>query len=72
MGRRGAQRAESRRVERTVKTRYVPLVALGAAYSFLVMMLNVPIPGHVQGRPIVALSRADARAPMSTAAPRRG
>jgi ABC-type Co2+ transport system permease subunit len=32
-----------RRVRKIVKNRYVPLVALGAAYSFLVMMFNVPI-----------------------------
>jgi cobalt ECF transporter T component CbiQ/cobalamin biosynthesis protein CbiM len=36
--------AAGRRVRRVVKTRYVPLLAIGAAYSFLVMMLNVPIP----------------------------
>jgi len=33
-----------RRVRKVVKNRYVPLVAIGAAYSFLVMMFNVPIP----------------------------
>ena len=27
-----------------MKSRYVPLMAVGAAYSFLVMMFNVPIP----------------------------
>ena len=49
----------ARRVERTVKTRYVPLVALGAAYSFLVMMLNVPIPdgttAHAVGAVLIAI-----------------
>ena len=33
-----------RRVSKIVKHRYVPLLAIGAAYSFLVMMFNVPIP----------------------------
>ena len=33
-----------RRVRKVVTSRYVPLLALGAAYSFLVMMFNVPIP----------------------------
>jgi cobalt/nickel transport system permease protein len=33
-----------RRVRRIVKSRYVPLVAIGAAFSFLIMMFNVPIP----------------------------
>ncbi len=49
----------ARRVERTVKSRYVPLVALGAAYSFLVMMLNVPIPdgttAHAVGAVLIAV-----------------
>src|SRR3954466_8978503 len=34
----------SRRIRTVVTTRSVPLVALGAAYCFLVMMFNVPIP----------------------------
>lgn len=38
-----------RRVERTVRTRQVPLLALGAAFSFVIMMFNVPIPGGTSG-----------------------
>ena len=34
----------ARRVQRVVKSRYAPLMAVGAAYCFLVMMFNVPIP----------------------------
>ena len=34
----------SRATRKVVKSRYVPLVAIGAAFSFLVMMFNVPIP----------------------------
>jgi cobalt/nickel transport system permease protein len=49
----------ARRVERTVKSRYVPLVALGAAYAFLVMMLNIPIPdgttAHAVGAVLIAI-----------------
>jgi cobalt/nickel transport system permease protein len=49
----------SRRVKRVVTSRYVPLVALGAAYSFLVMMLNVPIPdgtsAHAVGAVLIAV-----------------
>ena len=48
-----------RRVRRIVKTRYVPLLALGAAYCFLVMMFNVPIPdgttAHAVGGVLVAV-----------------
>src|SRR5580765_4900134 len=51
--------AAGRRVRRIVKTRYVPLVAVGAAYCFLVMMLNVPIPdgttAHAVGAVLVAV-----------------
>ena len=47
-----------RRVRKVVKSRYVPLVAIGAAYCFLVMMFNVPIPdgttAHAVGGVLVA------------------
>jgi cobalt/nickel transport system permease protein len=49
----------SRRVRKVVKNRYVPLLALGAAYCFLVMMFNVPIPdgttAHAVGGVLVAV-----------------
>jgi cobalt/nickel transport system permease protein len=48
-----------RRVRKVVKTRYVPLLAIGAAYTFLVMMLNVPIPdgttAHAVGAVLIAV-----------------
>ena len=48
-----------RRVRKIVKNRYVPLVAIGAAYSFLVMMFNVPIPdgttAHAVGGVLIAV-----------------
>src|SRR5579862_266297 len=48
-----------RRVRKTVKSRYVPLLAIGAAYAFLVMMLNVPIPdgttAHAVGAVLIAV-----------------
>ena len=48
-----------RRVRKVVKNRYVPLVAIGAAYSFLVMMFNVPIPdgttAHAVGGVLIAV-----------------
>ena len=48
-----------RRVKKVVKSRYVPLVAIGAAYSFLVMMFNVPIPdgttAHAVGAVLIAV-----------------
>jgi cobalt/nickel transport system permease protein len=48
-----------RRVRKVVKSRSVPLVAIGAAYSFLVMMFNVPIPdgttAHAIGGVLIAV-----------------
>ncbi|MDQ1520440.1 MAG: cobalt/nickel transport system permease protein, partial [Actinomycetota bacterium] len=50
--------AAGRRVRRVVKQRYVPLVAISAAYCFLVMMFNVPVPdgttAHAVGGVLVA------------------
>src|SRR5262245_66162883 len=47
------------RVRRVVRSRYVPLIAVAAAYSFLVMMLNVPVPdgttAHAVGAVLVAI-----------------
>ena len=49
----------ARRVRKVVTSRYVPLLALGAAYSFLVMMFNVPIPdgttAHAVGAVLIAV-----------------
>src|SRR5215467_7047841 len=49
----------SRRVKKIVKSRFVPLLALGAAYCFLVMMFNVPIPdgttAHAVGGVLIAV-----------------
>ena len=46
------------RARRVVKSRYAPLMAVGAAYSFLVMMFNVPIPdgttAHAVGGVLIA------------------
>src|SRR4029450_12850892 len=49
----------SRPVQSVVKTRYVPLLALGAAFSFVVMMFNVPVPdgttAHAVGAGLIAI-----------------
>ncbi len=48
-----------RRVRKVVKNRNVPLLAMGAAYCFLVMMFNVPIPdgttAHAVGGVLIAV-----------------
>src|SRR6476646_11105351 len=49
----------AKRVRKVVKSRYVPLLALGSAYCFLVMMFNLPIPNgttaHAIGGVLVAV-----------------
>ncbi len=49
----------ARRTQRVVKSRYAPLMAVGAAYSFLVMMFNLPIPdgttAHGVGAVLIAI-----------------
>ena len=48
-----------RRVRRVVVSRYVPLVAVSAAYAFLVMMFNLPVPdgttAHAVGAVLIAI-----------------
>lgn len=49
----------SRRIKKIVKSRYVPLVSIGAAFSFLVMMFNIPVPdgttAHAVGAVMIAV-----------------
>ncbi|MFA5043762.1 MAG: cobalt transporter CbiM [Kiritimatiellia bacterium] len=51
--------AASRIVKKTLRTKQVPLLAIGAAFSFVIMMFNVPIPGgstgHAVGGVLVAI-----------------
>jgi len=41
--------AASKIVKKTLKARQVPMLAIGAAFSFVIMMFNVPIPGGTTG-----------------------
>jgi len=41
--------AALRRVKRTLNARMVPLIAVFAAFSFLIMMFNLPLPGGTTG-----------------------
>ena len=41
-----------RRVERVVHTRMVPLLSVFAAFSFIVMMFNLPLPGGTTGHAV--------------------
>jgi len=49
----------SKIVKRTLSAKQVPLLAIGAAFSFVIMMFNVPIPGgstgHAVGGVLVAI-----------------
>lgn len=48
-----------KKVNNTVRTKYLPLMALGAAFSFTLMMFNIPIPNgtttHAVGGGILAI-----------------
>jgi cobalt/nickel transport system permease protein len=50
----------SRRVERNLKTKQIPWLAFGVAFSFVIMMFNFPAPGgttgHAVGAAILALT----------------
>lgn len=49
----------SRIVKKTLRAKQVPLLAIGAAFSFVIMMFNIPIPGgttgHAVGSVLVAI-----------------
>ena len=49
----------SRKLRDSLRLRQVPLLALGAAFSFIVMMFNVPIvggsTGHAVGSALIAI-----------------
>ena len=51
--------AASKIVKKTLKAEQVPMLAIGAAFSFVIMMFNVPIPcgttGHAVGGVLVAI-----------------
>lgn len=42
----------SARVKKTLQAKQVPLLAIGAAFSFVVMMFNIPIPGGTTGHAV--------------------
>lgn len=49
----------SKIVKKTLKSKQVPFLAMGAAFSFVIMMFNIPIPGgstgHAVGAVLVAI-----------------
>jgi len=49
----------TRKVRKTLKTKQIPLLALGAAFSFVIMMFNVPVvggsTGHAVGAVLIAI-----------------
>jgi len=45
----------SKVVKKVLKARQVPMLAIGAAFSFVVMMFNVPIPGGTTGHAVGAV-----------------
>ena len=49
----------SRIVRRTLQQRHVPFMALGAAFVFVIMMFNIPIPGGSTGHAVGVISFLD-------------
>jgi cobalt/nickel transport system permease protein len=45
----------STKLKRALRLRQVPLLALGAAFSFVIMMFNLPIPGGTSGHAVGAV-----------------
>lgn len=47
------------KVKKTLKTKQIPLLALGAAFSFVIMMFNIPViggsTGHAVGATLIAI-----------------
>jgi len=44
--------AASRMVKKRLNARQVPLMAIAAAFCFVIMMFNIPIPGGTTGHPV--------------------
>ena len=45
----------SSKVKKTLQAKQAPLMAIGAAFSFVIMMFNVPIPGGTTGHAVGAV-----------------
>ncbi|MHB9130118.1 MAG: cobalt transporter CbiM [Armatimonadota bacterium] len=45
----------SQKLKRSLRMRQVPQLALGAAFSFIIMMFNVPVPGGTTGHAVGAV-----------------
>jgi cobalt/nickel transport system permease protein len=49
----------ARKVKKSLKSRQIPLLALGAAFSFVIMMFNIPViggsTGHAVGATLIAI-----------------
>jgi cobalt/nickel transport system permease protein len=48
----------SNKVKKTLNKKQVPLLAIGAAFSFVIMMFNIPIPGGSTGHAVGAVIAA--------------
>jgi cobalt/nickel transport system permease protein len=56
----------SRRAEKTVKLNRMPIFALVAAFSFVVMMFNIPVPGGSSGHMVGAVVLVSAVGPWAS------
>src|SRR5512142_973211 len=51
-------RVAAGRLKTTLATRQVPLLAIGAAFCFTIMMFNIPVPGGTTVHPVGAVLMA--------------
>lgn len=56
----------SRVLGKTLKTRQVPLLAIGSAFSFVIMMFNIPVPGGTTGHAVGGVAIAAVLGPWSS------
>jgi len=45
----------SEKLKKTLRMRQIPMLALGSAFSFIIMMFNVPVPGGTSGHAVGAV-----------------
>lgn len=54
------------KVKKTLETKQAPLLSIGAAFSFVIMMFNIPIPGGTTGHAVGAVLIAILLGPWAT------
>src|SRR3989344_2286261 len=56
----------ARKVQKTLHAKQIPLLALSAAFTFVIMMFNIPIPGGTTGHMVGGVVVASVLGPWAT------